>query len=172
MGLKPETVAEINRQAQRIRDEQARKTAKEELAEIKFEERKLNIRKNLSALNAQIEADGQLRQSLSTILLEHRNHKYFHNVTGLYSISGVPIAASSGQTAVFTPDGIIVIERHTEARWSSGAGHYSEEYFVPLKLKDAYVEDLFPNLGATTGSDGSSQILQSILQSPNKNNKK
>ena len=62
----------------------------------------------------------------------------------------------------------MVIERHTQIRWSSGAGRYSEDYFVPLKLKDADVEELFPNLGTTT-LNGSSQILKSLLSSPNKN---
>lgn len=168
MGLSPEMKAKINDRAQRINDQQARKTANEQLAEIKFEERKLNIRKNLSALNAQIEADGQLRESISTILYQHKDYKFFHEVVGLYSISGIPIATASSQTAVLTSDGVIVIEKHTEARWNPGVGHHFGEYFVPLKLKDAEVESLFPNLGTTTELDGSSQILKSLLTSPSK----
>jgi hypothetical protein len=168
MALSPEVLAEINRRAKKIESDHARKILGEEQAEIKSQERKLNIRKNLSALNAQISADDKLRQSISTVLRENKEYKYFHNVTGLHSIFGVPIVTRSNQTAVFTPDGVIIIERHTEARWSSGAGHYSEDYFVPLKLKDADVEELFPNLGTTTTLNGSSQILKSLLLSPNK----
>lgn len=157
--------AEINRRAERINAERASKIARKQLAEIKFEERKLNIRKNLFAFNAQIEADGQLRESISTILYQHKDYKFFHEVVKLYSISGIPIATASSQTAVLTSDGVIVIEKHTEARWNPGVGHHFGEYFVPLKLKDAEVESLFPNLGTTTELDGSSQILQALLQS-------
>lgn len=168
MGITAEMKTKINDRAQQISEEQAREIAKNERAKTRFEERKLNIRKNLSALNAQIAEDGQLRQSISTILQEHKDNKYFHEVVGLYCISGIPIATSSNQTAVFTSEGIIVIERHTEARWNPGVGHHFGEYFVPLKLKDAEVESLFPNLGDTTELDGSSQILKSLLTSPNK----
>mgnify|MGYP001561071803 CR=1 FL=1 len=167
MALNPEVLAEINRRAKKIESNHARKISERKQTEIKSQERKLNILKNLADLNTQITADDKLRQSISTILQENKDYKYFHNVRGFYSISGVPIVTKSNQTAVFTPDGVMVIERHTQIRWSSGAGRYSEDYFVPLKLKDADVEELFPNLGTTT-LNGSSQILKSLLSSPNK----
>jgi hypothetical protein len=167
MALTAETIELINRRAERIGEERAKKIAREKLAVSKHEVRKTNIRQEVADLNQQLAQDTQLKQNLFEVLRAKDGYQTYHEVDRIGSCIGLPIAQTSGQIALMTEEGIRVLESHSRARYGRSTGHHSIECFTPLQLDEANVDGLFPKPKFKVGQIADN-IADIVLQSPNK----
>ncbi len=167
MPLSPETVALINRRAERIKEEREKESARNERAKLRHETRKEKIREELDDLNLELRENKDLRKNLFEILNQKSGFKTYPTTDYLCSRRGLAITETSGQIALMTETGIQVVERKYLAGYKKFIGHYREERFAPLSFQEASVDGLFPKTKFKVG-ELADTIAQIILQSPSK----
>lgn len=167
MALSLERLAEINRQAQQIKNKRARKIAEGELAGSGHETRKKNIRQELADLNRQLAEDPQLKRNLLEVLRTRDSYQTYKEVDRKGLCIGLPISKTSGQIALMTEEGIQVLQTHLVAKYNRGLGTHQVECFYPLDLKEADVNGLFPERQFRIGQLAD-DIVKIVLHSPAK----
>lgn len=167
MALRSETITLINQLAKKIEEERSKKAAKEELAIVRHETRKANIRQELADLNLQLAGNPDLKRNLSEVLRAKNGYQTFKEVDEIGLCIGLPISRTTGQIALMTENGIQILERNQRARYNSVSGHNVVDCFTPLTLDKANVDGLFPKRQFKVGqlADGIARI---VLQAPNK----
>lgn len=161
--------AEINRRAQLIDKERAKKAAAEERAAAKHEARKASIRQELADLNQQLADNPELKHNLSEVLREKNDFQTYKPVDEISLCIGLPISTTSGQIALMTEQGIQVLKVNSRAAYNKASGNHQVQTFTPLRLdnSESNVDGLFPKTKFKVGQLADN-IANIVLQSPNR----